>query len=39
MVLHNQLAPERRDWSGIVIGSSPLGSGVLFEERACAEID
>jgi hypothetical protein len=32
MPLNNQLAPECRDWSGIVFSGLPPASGVLFEE-------
>lgn len=32
MLLDNQLAPERRDWSFMVFSGLPCGSGVLFEE-------
>jgi len=32
MPINNQLAPERRDWSYMVLGGLPPGSGVLFEE-------
>jgi hypothetical protein len=32
MPVNNQLAAERRDWSGMVFSSLPPGSGVLFEE-------
>ena len=31
MPVNNQLAPERRDWSGMIFSDRPPGSGVLFE--------
>src|ERR1039458_1602927 len=32
MPLNNQIAPERRHWSGMVFNGLPPGSGVLFED-------
>jgi hypothetical protein len=36
-ILHNQIAPERRDWSVFSFPGPMRGSGVLFEEVTLVE--